>query len=73
MRSEVSAVETLLEGSCRDPHNGATDMYFGRFEIELVHTQAVYERLDFPEGGGLELRLELRLEPLFLAASGEAA
>ena len=48
-------------------------MDFRSFEIEFVHSKAVYKRLDFLEGGGLELRLDLRLEPPFLAASDEAA
>ena len=48
-------------------------MDFCSFEIECVHAQAVYKRLDFLEGGGLELRLDLRLEPPFLAASDGAA
>jgi len=47
-------------------------MYFDTFEIELIHAQSIYERLDFLEGGGLELGSDLRLEPPFLAA-GEAA
>lgn len=66
-------IETLLEGSCRDLKNGVAEMYFGGFEIELVDARAVYERLDFLEGGGVELRLDLRLEPPFWAAPGEAA
>ncbi len=66
-------VETLLEGSARDLKNGAAEMYFGGFEIKLLHAQAVYERLDFLEGRGLELRLDLRLEPPFLASCETAS
>ena len=66
-------IETLLEGSCRDLKNGAAEMHFGGFKIELVHAHTVYKRLDFLEGGGPELRLDLRLEPPFLAASCQAA
>ena len=66
-------VDAQFERPCGDLKNGVADMDFGSFEIEFVHAQAVYERLDFLEGGGLELRLDLRLEPPFLAASDEAA
>ena len=66
-------IETLFKGPCRDLKNGVAEMNFGGFKIELVDARAVYERLDFLEGGGVELRLDLRLEPPFLAASDEAA
>ena len=66
-------IETLFKGPCRDLKNGVAEMNFGGFKIELVDARAVYERLDFLEGGGVELRLDLRLEPFFWAASGEAA
>ena len=66
-------IETLLEGYGGDLKNGGAEMYFDGFEIELVHAHAVYERFDFLEDGGLELRADLGFEPPFLAASGEAA
>ena len=34
-------IEALLESACRDLQNGAAEMYFGGFEIELIHAQAV--------------------------------
>jgi hypothetical protein len=66
-------IEALLEGSCGDLENIAAETYFGGFEIQFVDAAAVNQGLDFPEGGGLDLRLELRLEPPFLAAPCGAA
>ena len=66
-------VEALLEGSCGDLENPAAETYLGGFEIQYVDVDAVNQGLDFPEDGGLDLRLELRWEPPFLAASGGAA
>ena len=66
-------VEALLEGSCGDLENPAAETYLGGFEIQFVDTGAVNQRLDFLEGGGPDLGLELRLEPPFLAASCGAA
>ena len=66
-------IDALFERPRGDLENGVADMDFGSFEIEFVYPDAVYERLDFLDGGGLELRLDLRLEPPFLAASNEAA
>ena len=66
-------IDALLQRPCRDLKNGIAQMYFGGFEIEFGDVYAVYERLDFLEDGGVELGLDLSLEPPFLAASGEAA
>ena len=66
-------VESLLQCPCGDLQNGVTEMYFGGFEVQLVHARAVYECLDFLDGGGSDLGLDLRLEPPFLGASCEAA
>ena len=66
-------IDALFQRPCRDLKNGIAEMYFGGFEIEFGDVNAVYERLDFLEGGGVELGLDLSLEPPFLAASGEAA
>ena len=35
-------------------------MRFGGFKVHLVHAHAVYEGLDFLDGGGSDLGLELR-------------
>jgi len=66
-------IEALLECPCGDLENGAAERYFGGFEIQFVDADAVNQGLDFPEGGGPDLGLELRLEPPFLAASCGAA
>ena len=66
-------IEALLEGPCGDLENGAAETYFGGFEIQFVDADAINQGLDFPEGGGPDLGLELRLEPPFLAASWGAA
>lgn len=66
-------VEALLEGTGGDLENGAAETHFGGFEIQVVDADAVDQGLDFPDDDGADLRLELRLEPLFLASSREAA
>jgi hypothetical protein len=66
-------IEALFQGPCGDLQKGAAEMYFGGFEVQLVDARAVYEGLDFLNGGGSDLGLELRLEPFFFAASCGAA
>ena len=66
-------IEALLECPCGDLENGAAETHFGGFEIQFVDADAVDQGLDFPEDGGPDLGLELRLEPPFLAASCGAA
>ena len=66
-------IEALLQGACGDLQNGAAEMYFSGFKIQLVDARTVYEGLDFLDCGGLDFGLEVRLEPFFLAASCEAA
>jgi hypothetical protein len=69
----VVRIEALLEAPCGDLENIAAETYLGGFEIQFVDSDAVNQGLDFPEGGGPDLGLELRLEPPFLAASCVAA
>ncbi len=66
-------IEALLECPCSDLEHVTTETHFGGFEIQFVGADAVNQGLDFPEDGGLDLGLELRLEPPFLAASCGAA
>ena len=66
-------IEALCQGPCGDLENGAAETYFGGFEIQFVDADAINQGLDFPEGGGPDLGLELRLEPPFSAASWGAA
>ncbi len=66
-------IESLLECPCGDLENGAAERHFGGFEIQFVDANAVNQGLDFPEDGGPDLGLELRLEPPFFAASCGAA
>ena len=66
-------IEALLECPCGELENGAAERHFGGFEIQFVDANAVNQGLDFPEDGGPDLGLELRLEPPFLAASCGAA
>ena len=68
-----AGIDALFERPYRDLKSGIAEMDFSGFEIELGDAHPVYERLNFLEDGGLELRLDLRLEPFFLTASDEAA
>ena len=75
IREQFHLPPPLIEGNLL-AHRGQHPPHAGR-EFGFLYIQLDIGRgltgMTMPEGGGVELRLDLRSEPLFWAASGEAA